>query len=144
MMLSPNFSLQEFIASDFAARNGLSNSPDELTLERLKLTAHYLEGVRAILGKPISITSGYRSALVNKAIGGVATSAHQFGYAVDFRSPFGDPLAVCEKLRGTLGDFDQLIYEYEAWTHLSFDPRMRREVLTIKKDGKGYQPGLVP
>lgn len=142
MNLSPHFTLEEMTISEVAVRKGISNSPDEITLERLKATCLAMETVRAMLG-PIHVNSGYRSPALNAAIGGVATSAHCLGYAVDFLAPnFGPPLAVCERLK-TLSHFDQLIFEFGAWTHLSFDPRNRREVLTIKPGSTVYELGLI-
>lgn len=140
MKLTAHFDLAEFTVSQTASRMGLSNTPDEDTIERLKITAEGMEEVRALLGKPITISSGYRSKAVNKAVGSSDTSAHIKGWAVDFICPaFGSPLAICRVLAKSKIDFDQLIEE-GSWVHISFDPRMRREVLTMR-DG-GYRRGL--
>lgn len=141
MMLSQHFSLEEMLASEVAARLGIDNTPDETTLANLRTTCVLMESIRALLGAPIIVTSGYRSTKLNAAIGGAMTSAHCLGYAVDFICPkVGTPLVVCEKL--TEWKFDQLIYEYESWTHISFDPRMRQQILSIKRGGI-YQPGII-
>ena len=140
MMLSEHFSLAEMVVSQTAARKGLDNTPGPGTVENLKALAATLEKVRAILGHPIHISSGYRSIAVNRAIGGVGTSAHCLGHACDFIAPgFGSPLEVCRAIAASDLKFDQLIEE-GTWVHLSVDPRMRRQVLTMR--GGKYTPGL--
>src|SRR5882672_5064727 len=96
--LSPNFTLEEMIASQEGARRGIDNTPSPEIIEHLKEACTKLEEVRKVLGnRPILINSGYRSPKLNKAIKGAAKSAHMSGYAVDFICPsFGDPLAVCQ------------------------------------------------
>ena len=143
MQLSPHFSLSEFTISQTASRLGVDNTPDETVIARLKQTAEGMEEVRDLLGgKPILISSGYRSLPVNRALGSSDTSAHVKGYAVDFICPaFGSPLAICKALSKSKGfEFDQLIEEKGQWVHISFDPRMRREVLTY--NGLIYKNGL--
>jgi hypothetical protein len=143
VQLSPHFSLSEFTISQTASRLGVDNTPDETVIARLKQTAEGMEEVRDLLGgKPILISSGYRSLPVNRALGSSDTSAHVKGYAVDFICPaFGSPLAICKALSKSKGfEFDQLIEEKGQWVHISFDPRMRREVLTY--NGLIYKNGL--
>lgn len=141
MKLSPNFALAEFITSQTAARRNIDNAPPPDVIDRLKATAAKLELVRAFLGKPLLISSGYRSPALNKAIGGAANSAHVLGYAADFICPgFGSPLAVCKALAGSGLAFDQVIEEMGRWIHISFGPRMRGQVLTMK--GGKYTVGL--
>jgi hypothetical protein len=143
--LSPHFTLEEMIASQEAARKGIDNTPTSEIVEHLRETCAQLETVRGILGdRPISISSGYRCPKLNEAIGGAKDSAHMSGYAVDFICPsFGGPLTVCQAIAASGIVYDQLIHEYGNWTHISFDPRKRREALTIFHDGKGYQLGLL-
>ena len=145
-MLSPNFSLAEFIRSDTAQRYRLDNTPPPEVLERLQRTAEMLEQVRDLLGGvPIRINSGYRGPAVNKAVGGVDSSAHTQGWAVDFVCPdFGPPLQVCQEIVASGLLFDQLIHEYGRWTHLSFAPAMRRQPLSIASAAQGYVKGIVP
>lgn len=141
MKLSDHFALDEFTTSQTAARRGIDNTPPPAVLERLKATAAALEGVRSLLGKPVLISSGYRAPALNRVIGGAIGSAHVLGYAADFISPgAGSPLKVCKAIAASDLKFDQLIEE-GTWVHLSFDPRMRRQVLT-KNPGGGYSLGL--
>lgn len=141
--LSEHFSLAELTVSENARRLGLSNSPPADILARLKTTAKQMERVRDLLGdRAIQVSSGYRSAAVNRAAGGVKTSAHLSGWAVDFICPdFGPPLAVAERIARSALTFDQLIHEHGRWVHISFDPVRRGEQLTI--DAHGARAGLL-
>lgn len=133
--LSPHFTLSEMTVTS----TGLDNQPTPAHLANLKVAAAGMEKVRAALGKPILVNSAYRSAAVNRRVGGVPTSAHCQGYAVDFRVKGMTPLEICRALVKAGVKFDQLIEE-GAWTHVSFDPRMRGQVLTMR-NGK-YTAGL--
>lgn len=137
--LSPHFSLAEFEATQH--RDIDNRAPAELHA-RLANTAEQMERVRAILGgRVITISSGYRSPLLNKAVGGAPTSAHVQGYACDFNCfSFGRPIDVCRAIAASDLQFDQLIEE-GTWVHISFDPRLRRQVMT-KRAGGGYETGL--
>lgn len=142
MNLSTNFTLEELIATSVR----LDNTPPTEVVARLKNLAVQLETVRAILGKPVLINSGYRSPAVNAAVRGVATSDHLKGDAADFICPgFGHPYEVCKRLESALVvgklKVDQLILE-RTWTHISFGPRMRGQLLTIPGDGRTL-PGIV-
>ncbi|MEY4427730.1 MAG: hypothetical protein RLZZ182_419 [Pseudomonadota bacterium] len=136
--LSPNFWLSEFLRSDIATRRGLCNTPCVTALLNIRtILAPGMQQVRNILGQPVFITSGYRSAAVNKAVGGSQHSQHVQGLAADFICPsLGMPRTVAEYLlqHSTL-QFDQLIHE-GAWLHVSFVPsKPRHEVLTAHFDG---------
>lgn len=137
-MLSRNFKLAEFTRSDTADRLGDPNTPDETHLQALHGLACGMEQVRRILGdRAITITSGYRNPVVNKAVGGVSNSAHALGYAADFSVKGMEPVDVARALDASTLAFDQLIYEASRKiNHISFDPRMRREVKT-QKGGAG-------
>lgn len=107
-----------------------------------------MEQVRQILSKaagrpiPIIITSGFRNKLLNSAVGGSPTSDHMRGDSADFRAPeFGTPIQICHALVDAGLKVDQLIEE-GTWVHVSFGPRMRQEILTMRK-GK-YFVGLRP
>ena len=143
MNLSPHFTLDELTRSQYAARMGLSNEPDSNIIANLKRLAGLLEQVRAEIGKPIIVTSGYRSPAVNAGIGGSKQSQHMFGCAADIRalgmSP--DDLMLC--ITGSAIKYDQLIREFDSWVHISvpnrpdLKPRMQR--LIIDKEGtRGY------
>lgn len=136
--LSPNFSLDELTFSQTAARNNIDNVPTGQALTNLTNTAMQMELVRKLLGKPISVNSGYRSAALNKILKGSSkTSQHMVGEAVDFTCRlFGTPRQIVEKIKCSNISFDQLIFEFESWVHISFTNKApRKQILTI--DGKG-------
>ena len=98
MKLTEHFTLEEFTHSNIASRLRIDNRvPDEL-MTNIQLTANKLELVRKVLGFPIMITSGYRCPLLNARVGGVSTSAHTKGLAVDFHSSYGTPKEICQRL----------------------------------------------
>lgn len=128
--LSKNFSSEELTASQIAIRKGIDNDPTQIVLDNLKILAEALELVRTALDDHvINISSGYRSTKLNKAIGGVKTSAHVFGYAADFICPaYGTPRQVADAIVKAGIEFDQLICE-GTWVHISVDPKMRGEYM---------------
>lgn len=120
--LSEHFSLSEFTFSSTAVRKGIDNTPDEKTIENLKaLCIHVLEPIRAKLGKPIRITSGYRSKALNKAIGGSKTSQHVEGKAVDFHVEGCEIEELFQFIKRNGIEFDQLIQEFGEWIHISWN-----------------------
>lgn len=127
--LSVHFSLSELTRSDAAERLGDANQPTPAHLANLRKTAQGMEGVRALFGLPITVTSGYRNPRVNRSVGGVATSAHALGFAVDFHVQGLTDLSAAQSIRDSDLTFDQLILEKSRCIHLSFDPRARRQVL---------------
>lgn len=148
MQLTPHFTLAELTASGTAQRLGLDNTPSPESAARLQQLAELLERVRAHLGAPIIVTSGYRAPAVNRAVGGVATSDHAQGRAADIVAPgYGTPLQVARSLVPVLGvlGIGQLIYEHvggKAWVHVSTrvpDKPINR-VITIS--GAGTQLGI--
>ena len=141
MNLTPNFTLEEFTDSQTAARRGIDNVPPPLSQERFNLqgTAEVMEKVRTLLGDhPVLISSGYRNAWVNSAVGGSKNSAHVQGLAVDFSCPgFGTPLQICETLEPHMKALgvDQLIHEYKTWVHLGLRDAPRHMAMTIDTEG---------
>lgn len=138
-MLTAHFALEELTRT---LHREIDNRPPPDVVATLQGTAERMEEVRQALGdRVISVSSGYRCPALNRAVGGAKTSAHLSGHAVDFNCyGFGDPKAVCRAIAGSPIAFDQLIEE-GSWVHLSFDPRLRRQVLT-KRPGGGYARGL--
>lgn len=141
MNISKNFTLEELTRSETALRKGLDNTPDAETVANLTELANGLEKVRELLGHPIHVNSAYRGPKVNSAVGGSKNSAHMRGWAADIVCPgFGSPREVCHAIMSSTIDFDQIILEFDAWTHVSFEPSMRRQALTI--DGSGTRNGI--
>jgi zinc D-Ala-D-Ala carboxypeptidase len=140
--LTAHFDLAEFTRSNVAAAKGIDNTPPPDVSRRLWSVAGHMEMIRALLGRPINIHSGYRCKALNDAVGGVSNSAHMSGYAVDFTCPeYGSPYKVARDLAGSPSvSFDQLICE-GTWVHISFDPKMRRELFTLQ--GGQYRKGIL-
>ena len=138
MQLTPHFSLAELTVTN----QKIDNTPSKEIVEVLRTTAFYMERVRELLGNvAITVNSGYRSPDVNRAVGGTSNSSHTHGYAVDFTAYGHTPLTISNILSKSNLKFDQLIYE-KTWVHISFDPRMRGNILTLKGKGK-YVKGIV-
>lgn len=138
MQLSPHFNLSEFTQSQTASRLGIDNTPTPDVIENLKKLAMCMEAVRTVLGKPITISSGYRSPRLNKAVKGAANSQHVTGQAVDFICPgFGKPEDVVKAIVKAGIVFDQLILEYppDGWVHMSVSPNPRKQALIIDRRG---------
>jgi zinc D-Ala-D-Ala carboxypeptidase len=146
MNLSAHFTLDELVRSQTAARMGIDNTPSAAIIDNLRLACVGLEKVRHILGdNPLQISSGYRCPDLNRAIGGVPNSAHAQGFAIDFTcDAYGTPFAIAKRLSQYYAElrFDQLIYEFQDWVHIAFDPRARGDTLSIHK-GSGYVNGIV-
>jgi zinc D-Ala-D-Ala carboxypeptidase len=143
MQLSPNFSLSELSYSETAERAGIDNTPPPELMPNLQRLAAGLEAVRALLGAPLEISSGYRCAALNQAVGGSSASQHVLGLAADFACPaFGTPLEVARAIQRSGMGFDQCILEYGRWVHLSFSDAPRGRVLTIYDEEEGYIAGL--
>lgn len=144
MNLSPNFTLEEATFSETAVRMGIDNNPSPEQLENMKKTAEGMEKVRALLGKPVRVSSWLRLPAVNQAIGGAAKSSHMDGWAVDFTCPgFGDPYTVAKALKESDIQVDQVIHEFGRWVHISFAPEMRGQFLTIFKPQNKYVSGIL-
>lgn len=138
--LTAHFALEELAGT---LHREIDNRPPPEVVANLRTTAARMEAVRRLLGdRAISVSSGYRSPELNRVVGGSRTSAHLTGHAVDFNCyGFGTPQAVCRAIAASTIGFDQMIEE-GSWVHLSFDPRMRRQILTRRAAG-GYALGLV-
>ena len=137
MQLSEHFTLAELTATDHRT---LDNSPDPTALANLTRLAEFLEQVREVLGgKPVMVNSAFRSKAVNDAVGSKDTSQHRLGCAADIRVPGMTPDAVVRAVRASGLAYDQLIREFDSWTHLSIpsspDLPPRKMALIIDKAG---------
>jgi hypothetical protein len=145
MQLSKNLSLAEVTRSETAKRRGVSNMPTEAHIANFKLLAEKVfQPIRDHFGGPIHISSGYRSAALNKAIGGAASSQHCTGEAIDIDMD-GTAITNAEifnYIKDNL-EFDQLIWEFGTdanpdWVHVSYEStgKQRKQILkAIKKGG---------
>jgi zinc D-Ala-D-Ala carboxypeptidase len=143
VQLSPHFTLAELTASQTAARKGLDNTPSPKVQGNLVRLANSLEAIREAAGKPVRISSGFRSEQVNKAVGGAPTSKHIEGLAADINIPGMAPIELALLVARMGLPFDQIILEYDSWVHVGLsDGPPRNELLTIRT-GTGYMKGIV-
>ena len=119
MKLTDNFTLAEFTESQTASRKGFDNTPPEEVIPNLIRTAKLLEKVRKAVGKPITVTSGYRSKQLNDALGSNDRSQHRVGCAADFKVAGMTPDEVVQAIIATDIQYDQLIREFDSWVHIS-------------------------
>ena len=117
MNLSPHFTLEELTFTD---HREYDNTPNDQELANLVRLADFLEQVKTLLGgKPIMINSAFRSEEVNKAVGSKDTSQHRRGCAADIRVPGMTPDEVVTAIMGSGLPYDQVIREFDRWTHVS-------------------------
>lgn len=136
--LSDNFSLQELTLSETAVRRGIPNEPSEAVIANLKLLCeHILEPLRLLVGKPILITSGYRSPMLNQAIGGARNSQHCTGNAVDFHINGYTVEQLYQFVKKSVLPYSQTIQEFNRWVHVSYDGSVRHESLRATKNEEG-------
>lgn len=116
-----NFKMSELIQSDTAIRHNINNMPDINSLDcMLDLIYYVLQPLREKLGKPIIVTSGYRNSEVNKLVGGATNSQHTKGQAADIIVNGLSPQQLIDLIQKSGIEYDQLINEYDQWTHISF------------------------
>ncbi|QDX22119.1 DUF882 domain-containing protein [Pandoraea pnomenusa] len=146
--LTLHFTLDELTHSQTADRRSIDNTAPDDVVANLTRLAQTLERVRVVLGsRPMTISSGYRSPDLNRAVGGARNSAHLYGLAADFICPgYGTPLQICKAIAASNIEFDQLIQE-GTWVHLGLaksGEKARRQVLTAKfvNGAATYQEGL--
>tara|TARA_R110002126_G_C10399771_1_gene495766 strand:- start:529 stop:948 length:420 start_codon:yes stop_codon:yes gene_type:complete len=135
--VTPHFTLGELTHTDHRT---LDNTPDAVALANLNRLALFLEQVKeALQFKPILVNSAYRSKAVNDAVGSRDTSQHRLGCAADFRVPGMTPDAVVRAVMASGLDYDQIIREFDAWTHVSIpntpDLAPRKSALIIDRTG---------
>ena len=133
MNLTEHFTLEELTAT---SHRQFDNTPNDAEMANLVLLAEFLEQVKAALdGKPVMINSAFRSKQVNDSVGSKDTSQHRLGYAADFKVPGMTPDQVVRAIIDSDLQFDQIIREFDAWTHISISPYPRRQALIIDRAG---------
>ena len=135
--LTEHFSLEELTHTD---HREFDNTPNDAEIENLKRLAVFLEKVKIALGgKPMIVNSAYRSKQVNDAVGSKDSSQHRLGCAADIRVPNMTPNEVIQTIMKSFLEYDQIIREFDAWTHISIpnnpDDKPRRQALIIDKSG---------
>jgi len=131
--MTPNFTLAELTTT---SHRQFDNTPNEAELANLQKLAEFLEEVKALLdGKPIMVNSAFRSKQVNDSVGSKDTSQHRTGSAADIRVPGMSPDAVVRALVASDLPFDQVIREFDSWTHVSIADKPRKQALVIDRAG---------
>jgi hypothetical protein len=135
--VTTHFSLAELTVTN---HRQFDNTPNEAETANLQRLAEFLEQVKTALdGKPIMVNSAFRSKQVNDSVGSKDTSQHRIGCAADLRVPGMTPDQVVRAVIAAGLPFDQIIREFDAWTHISVtntpDGTPRRQALIIDKAG---------
>jgi hypothetical protein len=136
-ILTTHFTLEELTHTD---HREFDNEPNESEKANLIRLAIFLEQVKDLLGgKPIMVNSAFRSKAVNDSVGSKDSSQHRVGCAADLRIPGMTPDQVVQAIMGSQLEFDQVIREFDRWTHISIPnkPELtpRRQALIIDKQG---------
>lgn len=146
------FTIAELCRSATAAAHGIDNTPTpEIRAKLEALVVNCLDPIRRIYGKPIIVSSGYRSPALNDLLikqgsGAVKGSQHTLGEAADIVPASGGSLRGIFDAAMRHGNFDQLIVEDKTrygggkWIHISYGPRMRHNIYWYRFDGTGYHP----
>lgn len=131
MRLSRSFTLAELVASRTATVRGIDNTPTPADVERLRaLAQRVLQPLRDAIGAPLRVTSGYRSAELNAAVGGSDRSQHMTGQAADLVTDGLSSLELLEVAQAAGIPWDQAItYDDAPHLHLSYSDSPRRQVL---------------
>lgn len=136
------FTIDEMCKSNTAKARKIDNTPTEEVKKNLQnLIEYILDPLREKYGKPIIVSSGYRSDKLNRAVGGSKTSQHRFGQAADIHAVVNsrkNNMEIFKLIKDMKLPYDQLIYEYgdntgPDWVHVSYGPRNRRQIVYVKK-----------
>lgn len=140
--LSKNFTYEELVRSSTATAKKIKNVPNAEEKENLKkLCQNILQPIRQQYGKPITVSSGYRSRLLNQAVGGAKTSDHVNGNAADIHT-LSDSVednkelynVIVHLIKSNVIDVGQCINEYNYnWIHVSNPTKKHHnEIFAIK------------
>lgn len=148
MNLTRNFTLEELCFSTTATRSGIHNEPGANETECLRqLAVNILQPIRDYFNSPVTIRSGYRSAPLNRAVGGANDSQHMRGQAADI-TIHGIGNDMLWKYIVSNLPFDQVILEHVpaklpslGWVHCSYQPNGRKDALSCPLPGQ-YEKGL--
>jgi zinc D-Ala-D-Ala carboxypeptidase len=137
MNLTEHFTLEELTTTDHREYKNEPSPSERTNLVRL---ANFLEQVKVALGgKPVMVNSAFRCKEVNNAVGSKDTSQHRVGCAADLRVPGMTPDQVVQAIMAAGLPYDQLIREFDRWTHISItnDPQGKPRGQTLIIDAKG-------
>jgi uncharacterized protein YcbK (DUF882 family) len=133
--ISKNFTMEEMTASGTALLKKMDNTPTpEIEINIKKLVNNTLQPIRDLYGRPIAVSSGYRSPELNKAVNGSVNSQHIQGKAADITTGnTADNKKLFDLIRSSSIPFDQLIDEHGyKWIHVSYNEgNNRRQALHL-------------
>jgi len=135
--LSEHFTLDELTTSQTAIQRNIKNSPNKKELANLRrLCRTILEPFRALVG-PLHVSSGFRSEALNRITGGVPNSQHRLGQAADLLPIKTELKTAYLKLCDSKISFDQAIFEFGRWIHVSWAQKPRgQKLVAFKQAGK--------
>lgn len=135
------FTRQELTYSSIAKKHNIENTPSEEVIEHLEELIGFIDKVRAAWGSALLVSCGYRCEELNTKVGGVKTSAHKIGYAVDLVPANNKKMQFFEFFKEYLKDkdFDELLLETNAngavWIHFalkSIQGKQRRKIKMLE------------
>lgn len=134
------FTLKEFVNSETAKENNVDNTPNlEQILNIHRLCVLVLEPTRKQLGRPITVTSGYRCPALNRLVGGVSNSQHLTGCAADLKCT---NLVELFDILSENPEIDQLLFEDNGvtrWIHVSIPEQGKTPRRQINRNYKAYK-----
>ena len=139
--ISEHFTLEEFYLSETASQKKIDNSPPISVIANLTKLAGVLEKVRAVLGQPIHINSGFRCLALNLAISRAKTSSHMTGCAAYITSSkFGTPKEVIDAILASGIRFHRIILE-PSWVHIDISYEAANEGYDMMTLEAVFEPG---
>lgn len=145
--------MKEVLKSNTAIKNGIDNKPTEEHFKNIvTLAEKVFQPLRDAIGKPIKVTSGYRSKELNDIIGGSSTSQHCKGQALDIDVDGVEGVTNAELFDYIANnlEFDQLIWEFGTennpdWVHVSYNEGNNRnqKLKAYRKNGRTYYQAMI-
>ena len=129
-----HFTIRELSHSDTAVARGIDNYPTAEAVSNLtNLVNNVLDPLRERYGKPIRVSSGYRSPTLNRSVNGATSSQHRLGEAADITVGDKDENQKLFEIIKQELPFDQVINEKDfSWIHVSYrEGRLRKQVLKL-------------
>ena len=135
MQISKYVSYNEATKSQTAIRHGIKNEPNDEQLQNMKIVAiKCFDPIREFYGKPLRVSSFFRSLELNRKVGGAKNSQHLKGQAIDIDAgSIQENKKIFEWAKDNL-EYDQLINEYNfSWVHISYNQgKNRKQIVVIK------------
>ena len=139
MKLTEHFTLEELTKSDIAIQHSIDNTAPVDVIPNLTRLANVLEQVRALIAKPIIVTSAYRNLKVNAMLDSKPTSQHCIGCAADIKVSGMTPNDIVNRIVNSKIEYDQVIREFDSWVHISIPndekTKPRKQALIIDRSG---------